>query len=61
MWVILDLSTIFLIPYLVSKGVLATRWYKGVAMYFVVQFIGSAMIFYSIIEIRLMRFAIYGE
>lgn len=60
-WVILDLSTIFLIPYLVSKGVLATRWYKGVAMYFVVQFIGSAMIFYSIIEIRLMRFAIYGE
>lgn len=60
-WVILDLSTIFLIPFLVCQGSSSGRWYKGVAIYFVVQFIGRALILYSVIVFWISRLEGYGE
>nr|YP_010826700.1 NADH dehydrogenase subunit 2 [Planostrea pestigris]UOU85781.1 NADH dehydrogenase subunit 2 [Planostrea pestigris] len=60
-WVMLDLSTIFLIPYLVCQGASSGRWYKGVAMYFVVQFMGSALILYSIMVFWITSLESYGE
>nr|YP_004300308.1 NADH dehydrogenase subunit 2 [Ostrea denselamellosa]ADE18737.1 NADH dehydrogenase subunit 2 [Ostrea denselamellosa] len=60
-WVMLDLSTIFLIPYLVCQGTSSGRWYKGVAMYFVVQFMGSALILYSIMVFWITSLESYGE
>nr|YP_010826687.1 NADH dehydrogenase subunit 2 [Nanostrea pinnicola]UOU85768.1 NADH dehydrogenase subunit 2 [Nanostrea pinnicola] len=60
-WVMLDLSTIFLIPYLVCQGSSSGRWYKGVAMYFVVQFMGSAFILYSIMVFWITSLESYGE
>nr|YP_008757799.1 NADH dehydrogenase subunit 2 [Ostrea lurida]AGM48343.1 NADH dehydrogenase subunit 2 [Ostrea lurida] len=60
-WVMLDLSTIFLIPYLVCQGSSSGRWYKGVAMYFVVQFMGSALILYSVVTLSITSMQLYGE
>ena len=60
-WVMLDLSTIFLIPFLVCQGSSTARWYKGVAIYFVVQFIGRALILYSVIVFWISRLESYGE
>lgn len=60
-WVMLDLRTIFLIPFLVCQGASSGRWYKGVAMYFVVQFMGRAIILYSIIIFWITGLESYGE
>nr|AKC99417.1 NADH dehydrogenase subunit 2 [Saccostrea mordax] len=48
-WVMMDLSTIFLIPFLCCGMSLTgmNKWYKGSATYFVVQFMGSASVLYS--------------
>nr|YP_009262504.1 NADH dehydrogenase subunit 2 [Saccostrea kegaki]ANI87168.1 NADH dehydrogenase subunit 2 [Saccostrea kegaki] len=48
-WVAMDLSTIFLIPFLCCGMSLTGmyRWYKGSATYFVVQFMGSASVLFS--------------
>ncbi|YP_009162817.1 NADH dehydrogenase subunit 2 (mitochondrion) [Saccostrea cucullata] len=48
-WVAMDLSTIFLVPFFCCGMSLTGlyKWYKGSATYFVVQFMGSASILYS--------------
>nr|YP_009445987.1 NADH dehydrogenase subunit 2 [Saccostrea mytiloides]ANY59981.1 NADH dehydrogenase subunit 2 [Saccostrea mytiloides] len=48
-WVAMDLSTIFLVPFLCCGMSLTGmyQWYKGSATYFVVQFMGSASVLYS--------------
>nr|YP_009160544.1 NADH dehydrogenase subunit 2 [Crassostrea gasar]AKQ78434.1 NADH dehydrogenase subunit 2 [Crassostrea gasar] len=49
LWVMIDLSTIFLIPFLSAELEVKKSWYTGVATYFVVQFFGSASILYGIL------------
>ena len=62
-WALFDLSTIFLIPYLASQDVLNFEGglFKRTGMYFVVQFLGSALILYSIIVKWFTGSALYVE
>nr|YP_004300528.1 NADH dehydrogenase subunit 2 [Crassostrea nippona]ADE18726.1 NADH dehydrogenase subunit 2 [Crassostrea nippona] len=48
-WVMTDMSTIFMIPFLSGETRRKKSWFTGVATYFIVQFFGSAMILISMI------------
>nr|YP_002860227.1 NADH dehydrogenase subunit 2 [Crassostrea sikamea]ACD35441.1 NADH dehydrogenase subunit 2 [Crassostrea sikamea]ACO40208.1 NADH dehydrogenase subunit 2 [Crassostrea sikamea]AIM52376.1 NADH dehydrogenase subunit 2 [Crassostrea sikamea]AIM52389.1 NADH dehydrogenase subunit 2 [Crassostrea sikamea]AIM52402.1 NADH dehydrogenase subunit 2 [Crassostrea sikamea] len=48
-WVMTDIGTIFLIPFLSAETRPKKSWFTGVATYFVIQFFGSVMILGGII------------
>nr|AWE09673.1 NADH dehydrogenase subunit 2 [Crassostrea belcheri] len=48
-WVMIDLSTVFMIPFLAAEPRPKKTWFTGVATYFLVQFFGSMMILYGLL------------
>nr|YP_003345458.1 NADH dehydrogenase subunit 2 [Crassostrea hongkongensis]ABY26711.1 NADH dehydrogenase subunit 2 [Crassostrea hongkongensis]ACD35453.1 NADH dehydrogenase subunit 2 [Crassostrea hongkongensis]ACL80181.1 NADH dehydrogenase subunit 2 [Crassostrea hongkongensis]ACL80193.1 NADH dehydrogenase subunit 2 [Crassostrea hongkongensis]ACO40172.1 NADH dehydrogenase subunit 2 [Crassostrea hongkongensis] len=48
-WVMTDMSTIFMIPFLSAESRPKKSWFTGVATYFIIQFFGSVMILFGMV------------
>lgn len=48
-WVIIDIRTLFIIPFLAAESRPKKSWFTGVGVYFVVQFIGRVRILFAMV------------